>query len=165
MAQGRVAGGVILLLVCLVPTIVGLILFSERASTALVSFASPTSIHTDVPVNVADSSTPPPTVTTTSDTTPAPSTTTTESSPPANASPVVMPPTPAVQPAVPPAPQHPALDAKMGFRTYKLGTPFFQFNPDDLDAKSFFEKSDTKPYGVKVFDKQLGAAEIDSIQL
>jgi hypothetical protein len=166
MAQGRVAGGVILLLVSLVvPTIVGLILFSERASTALASFAPPTSSHTDVPVNVADSSTPAPTVTPTSDTTPAPSNSTTNSSSPANASPVVIPPTPAVQPSAPPAPKHPALDAKMGFRTYKLGTPFSQFNPDDLDAETFFEKSDTKPYGVKVFDKQLGAAEIDSIQL
>jgi hypothetical protein len=67
----------------------------------------------------------------------------------------------------PPKPKHPTLDAKMGFRTYKLGTPFSQFNPDDLDAETAFafEKSDTKSYLVKVFDKQLGAAEIDSIQL
>jgi hypothetical protein len=61
--------------------------------------------------------------------------------------------------------KHPALDAKLGFRTFKLGSPFSNFNPEDLDAESFFEKSDTKPFGVKVFDKQMGAGEIDSIQL
>jgi hypothetical protein len=53
----------------------------------------------------------------------------------------------------------------MGFRTYKLGTPFAQFNPDDLEAREAFMKTDMKPYTVKTFDKQLGAAEIDSIQL
>lgn len=53
----------------------------------------------------------------------------------------------------------------MGFRSYKLGTPFSQFNPDDLDAGTTFKKMDEKPYFVKTFDKQLGAAEIDSIEL
>jgi len=52
----------------------------------------------------------------------------------------------------------------MGFRTYKLGTPFSQFNSDDLESQGAF-RTDHKLYGVKTFDKQLGAAEIDSIQL
>ena len=166
MAQGRVAGGVILLLVSLVvPPCVGLILFSERASSALASGASPTSTQPDVPVTVADSTAPPPTVTTTPTVTPEPSTTTTDSSSPASANAAVVPQTPAAQPPGPPASKHPALDAKMGFRSYKLGTPFSQFNPDDLDAGTTFKKMDEKPYFVKTFDKQLGAAEIDSIEL
>jgi hypothetical protein len=65
----------------------------------------------------------------------------------------------------PPQTQHLGLDQKLGFRTYKLGTPFSQFNPDDLDTGESFEKTDTKPYFVKTFDKQLGAAEIDAIEL
>jgi hypothetical protein len=92
MAQGRVAGGVILLLVNLVvPTIFGLILFSERASNALASVAAATPAQA-APANIADSTLPMST-TTRMDTasTPASSSTTTPTSSLTNTSPVVMP--------------------------------------------------------------------------
>jgi len=65
----------------------------------------------------------------------------------------------------PPPSKHPDLDAKMGFRTYKLGTLFSEFNPNDLREGQTFVKSDLRGYFVKSFDNKLGAAEIEAIQL
>jgi len=61
--------------------------------------------------------------------------------------------------------KHPDLDAKMGFRTYKLGTPFSEFNSNDLRSAETYVKTDLRAYFVKSFDKKLGAAEIEGIQL
>jgi hypothetical protein len=164
MAQGRVAGGVLLLLFSLVvPTIVGLLLFAHRASDALASM-SPAPVFTTITsqLDASASGSSPSAVTpgTSADTTtPTPGADTSAT----NSSPVVTP-SPAAPP-LPPAPKHPALDAKMGFRTYKLGTPLSQFDPNSIEAGEAFVKTDMTPYSVKDFDKTLGAAEIDTIQL
>jgi hypothetical protein len=64
-----------------------------------------------------------------------------------------------------PKSKHPALDDKFGFRTYKLGTPLSNFTTDELEEGTTFIKTDTRVFFVKNFDKQIGAAEIDSIAL
>jgi hypothetical protein len=61
--------------------------------------------------------------------------------------------------------KNPALDAKMGFREYRLGTPLQSFDRDNLKAAEAFIKSDTDYYFVDNFDPKLGAAEIENIQL
>jgi hypothetical protein len=190
MAQGRVAGGILLLLATLViPTIMGLVLFTHRAGTALEAYNTTHSIppttsadssapaDTSAPAAVATASTSAATPPDSSTAPPAPATaaTPTTSSPtPATVAPASVPSTPAptdtntASAAAAPAPAtspHPALDTKDGFRTYKLGTPLSQFNADDMDAGTSFSSTDSKPYFVKNFDKQLGAAEIDSIRL
>jgi len=168
MAQGRVAGGVLLLLFSLVvPAIVGLILFTYRASNALAS-VSPTPTFTTISSQLAAASEPSPPSQTDA---PTPVTTTNTATTTGAAilnsiltnAPVV--PSQTDAPVPPPAPKHPALDAKMGFRTYKLGTPLSQFDPNSIEAGEAFIKTDMTPYSVKDFDKTLGAAEIDSIQL
>lgn len=61
--------------------------------------------------------------------------------------------------------KNPELDARMGFRNFKLGTLFSDFNINDLQAAQTMATSDIKTYRVRNFDSKLGAAEIDSIQL
>ena len=68
-------------------------------------------------------------------------------------------------PVEPAKPKHPELEAKMGFRTYKLGTLLAKFNLAELNEGTTFIKSDLTVYFVKTFDKKLGAAEIKDIQL
>lgn len=159
MSQRRVIGGVALLLATLVvPTILGLFLFTFRTNKLIRDTAdeikakelkakavttAPSKLPVATPTAEAANVSPQPVATL-------------ETQAAA---------TPSATPSEPVTPKHPQLDAKMGFRTYKLGTPFSQFNPNDLVVEEFYQKSDTKPYGVKVFDKQLGSAEIDSIDL
>ena len=66
----------------------------------------------------------------------------------------------------PPTPKNPALDAKDGFRSYKLGTPLGEFNQDDLsEGQLITPNPDIRVFFVKNFDPALGSAQIDSIQL
>jgi hypothetical protein len=156
MAQRRVLGGILLLLATLVvPSILGLYLFTTRATEALTA-------------SVASSE---PTVSQS-----APQTEPTalpEGSPLASEGSVSEMPVPSTSstPKSEPPPverrpaKNPKLDAKMGFRNYKLGTPIGDFNPDDLEAGQAFVKTYMKPYFARNFDPKLGAAEIDAIQL
>lgn len=61
--------------------------------------------------------------------------------------------------------KNPKLDAKLGFREYRLGTPLNQFDMSNLRKGTTFGETDTDYYFVQDFDPNLGAAEIDSIQL
>lgn len=161
MAQRRILGGIMLLLATLVvPAVLGLILFSTRT----VKFADKLKKQIDSErVSEASTKTSNQPVANQPD----------ESQPGSSKSlerePVASQPTAdepvASQPATPVQSKHPDLDAKMGFRTYKLGTPFARFNPNDLNEGTAFVKSDLKAFFVKDFDKKLGAAEIDDLQL
>ena len=148
MAQRRVLGGILLLLATLVaPTILGLYLFATRTTEALAasvdSLESTTSRRTDQAESPASGG---------SATDTPPSST---SSTPKNA------PTQVERRST----KNPELDAKMGFRNYKLGTPLGDFTPDDLESVEALIKTDMKPYLAKNFDQKLGAAEIEEIQL
>ena len=142
MSQRRIVGGIVLLLATLVaPTILGLVLFSTR--TAKLAKGMSEQIEREKVVAVS--------------TEPASEPVASQPDAPPQATPA-----PQIKPATA---KHPALDAKMGFRTYKLGTPLSQFNLADLNEGWAFVKSDLKAYFVRDFDKKLGAAEIDDIQL
>lgn len=152
MSQRRVLGGILLLLATLVvPTILGLYLFATRTTEALTaSLAEPTVSQSAAQTESSNlpQATP---VASAGDTSDIPS-------PPS---------TPKSEP--PPVERRPAknseLDAKMGFRNYKLGTPIGDFKSDDIEAGQAFIKTDMKPYFARNFDPKLGAAEIDMIQL
>jgi len=154
MAQRRILGGVLLLLATLiVPTILGLYLFATRTTEVLTA-------------NLASSE--PPSSQSVTQTEPA---TLFAASPASSDGSVTERPSPSSTPKSEPTPierrpaKNPELDAKMGFRNYKLGTPIGEFNPDDLQAGQAFVKTDMKPYFARNFDPKLGAAEIDAIQL
>lgn len=154
MAQKRILGGVLLLLATLiVPTILGLYLFATRTAevlTANLSSSEPTSslsVMQTKPVTLPAAP-------------PVPSDVSITDKPSPSSTPKSEPTPTELLPA-----RNPELDAKMGFRTYKLGTPIAEFNPNDLQAGQAFVKTDMKPYFAKNFDPKLGAAEIDAIQL
>ena len=154
MAQKRILGGILLLLATLiVPTILGLYLFSTRTTEALAanlgSSASPSSqkaTQTEPAIRPEAS--------------PVPSNLSVSEKPSASS-------TPKSEPA--PIEQRPAknaeLDTKMGFRNYRLGTPIGEFKSADIEAGQAIIKTDMKPYFARNFDAKLGAAEIDMIQL
>jgi len=154
MAQRRVLGGMLLLLATLiVPTILSLYLFASRTTEALVSHSLPeTTTYQNTlrvesaPVAAPDTSTSPEALT------PMQSHSSTEEQ--------------IAKASVEPGPsKNQELDAKMGFRKYRLGTPIAEFNSDDIEAGQAFIKTDMKPFFARNFDRKLGAAEIDSIQL
>jgi hypothetical protein len=194
MAHGRVWGGMVLLVITLVaPYLSGAVVtwrqppaladsftqdslkkqleetqrkLSDQAGVSTPSDSTLSSLSA-APLNTTDSSlsAPPPDTSTTPASNPAPlpvasaatAFSTTSFSPGTNTVPVEV--------AAPPGPKHPALDEKFGFRGFRLGTSFSQFRPDQLQAEETDGSSDTKPFFVKTFDRQLGAAQIDSIQL
>jgi len=154
MAQKRILGGILLLLATLiVPTILGLYLFTTRTTEALTgnlaSSTPPSSLMTSdpEPTNLPETS---------------PITTGGSSGKESSASGT---PKTEAAPIEQRAAKNAELDAKMGFRNYKLGTPIGDFKPDDIEAGEAFIKTDMKPYFAKNFDSKLGAAEIDMIQL
>ena len=156
MAQKRILGGILLLLATLVvPTILGLYLFATRATEALTaSVASSEPPSSQIAMQTEPAALPEPSSAPSGGSiadieSPSPS-----SIPKSETQPVEL------RPA-----KNPELDAKMGFRNYKLGTPIGDFNPDDLQAGKAFVRTDMKPYFARNFDPKLGAAEIDAIQL
>jgi hypothetical protein len=158
MSQRRILGGLILLLVTLiVPTILGAFLFASRTAKLAEKITSDVKISQTVNSTDSVNEATNPVVR---------NNLTNQSAETAQSEglPITRPSVTEGSVAVVKA-KHPELDLKMGFRTYKLGTPFSQFTPNDLHAGSFYTKSDTKPYFVTTFDKKLGTAEIDSIEL
>lgn len=156
MAQRRVLGGILLLLATLVvPTILGLYLFATRTTEALTASVASSEAPASQRMEQAEPAALP------------------EASPATSGENVTDTPSPAISsaPKTQPTPieqrpaKNPELDAKMGFRNYKLGTPLGDFNPDDLQGGQAFIKTDMKPFFAKNFDPKLGAAEIDAIQL
>lgn len=150
MSQRRVLGGILLLLATLViPSILGLYLFTTRTSDALIAMTSESQAE-----SVTQDSTP-----TSADSVPIveePSQITSPTSDAPEAS--------AATPTPPPA-KNSRLDERMGFRTFRLGTPLSDFNRDDLRPAEALIKTDSKIFLVKDFDPTLGAAEINVIQL
>jgi hypothetical protein len=154
MAQKRILGGILLLLATLVvPTILGLYLFTTRTTEALSAnlassapSASQRATHT-APVTLPKAS-------------PVPSSGSVGEEPSASTTPKSEP-TPIAQPPA----KNPELDAKMGFRNFKLGTRIGEFKPEDIEAGQALIKTDMKPYFARNFDSKLGAAEINMIQL
>ena len=154
LAQKRILGGILLLLATLiVPSVLGLYLFLTRTTEALAASAGPSvTASTETAVQPAATALPP-------------------NSPVASAGDVTSqfspPSTPEGEPTPTelPSAKNAELDAKKGFRNYKLGTPIGDFNPNDLEAGRAFVETDAKPYFVKNFDPKLGAAEIEAIQL
>jgi len=149
MSQRRILGGIALLLATLVvPTILGLFLFANRTAKlaeTLQSAQKPTAQLSTQKSTLQQNALK-------------------DTSQPVTTEPLGSQSEPST-PIVAPKPKNPELDAKMGFRTYKLGTAFSQFNPNDLNEGTTFMKTDLRAFFVKDFDKKLGAAEIEDIQL
>jgi len=171
MSQRRVFGGIMLLLATLIcPAVLGLILFTSRTGELAASrrtkleeakrisaLAASMSKEAEAAKNKTASSGVVPAVTT--------ATEENVNTIPTPAAQETAPSLPKSTPVEPAKPKHPELQAKMGFRTYKLGTLLAKFNLAELNEGQTFIKSDLTVYFVKTFDKKLGAAEIKDIQL
>lgn len=155
MAQRRILGGLLLLLATLiVPTILGLYLLTTRTAEALNQHKQSSEPQAPRVSNQTQSTSVPG-----ASRIPSNASTTHES---ARSSSAVKATSDRTESGTS---KNPALDAKMGFRNYKLGTPIGEFRPDDLQAGKAFVETDMKPYFAKNFDPTLGAAQIEEIQL
>ena len=157
MSQRRIFGGIMLLLATLiVPTILGLILFSTR--TVKLAEKMNKRIEAERTAAVANASSDKPTAS-------EPAATPIASQAVEDKKPDVAETTATPLPPTAPAKsKYAALDEKNGFRTFQLGAPLSSFSSMKLE-KSDMNSPDEKGFFVQEYDKKIGNAELSGILL